>query len=181
MAPRIRAQDAAREAKTATRAFELATVVAQTARTPLVMQIPSPMVWLARTHVASGAGAVGDLGVDHAENAAMYVADWLRRFSTLRLSMLLLDERYPGAQTPCAFDDGVYAPVSNIAEHYRWTLARRTPAGVTVAGSNMRGVPVPQAFWLGRDESVPPSDFFFADIPADAVPEIVLEQLAKLP
>jgi hypothetical protein len=168
------------DAKTATAAFDLATVIAQTARTPLVVQIPSPMLWLARTHVASGAGAITALGAEHAENAAMYVADWLRRFSTLRLSLLLLDERWPGAEQLCEVDGAVYTPVLNITEHYRWTLGRRTSAGVTIVGSNITGAPVPRGYWLGEDAIAPQGDFLFADIPANAVPETVLEQLAKL-
>lgn len=166
--------------KLALRAFDLATVIAQTTRTPLVVQIPSPMRWLARTHVDSGAGTVTELTSEHAENAAMYVADWLRRFATLHLTMLLLDERWPsGAELPIV-EDVAYTPVSNLCAHYRWTLGRRTAGGVTVFGSEMTGAPVPRGYWLGEDTTVPRGDFLFADIPANAIPETVLEQLAKL-
>jgi hypothetical protein len=168
------------DAKTAARAFELASVIAKTTRTPLVIQIPSPLVWLAATHAASGAGSVGELDAEQAEHAAMYVADWLRRLSTLEITMLLLDERWPGADELCAVDDAVYTPVSNLAEHYRWTLGRRTADGLRIAGSPVIGTLVPRNYWLGQDGPLPHGDFLFADIPAGAVPETVLEQLAKL-
>jgi hypothetical protein len=39
---------------------------------------------------------------------------------------------------------------------------------------------VPQDYWLSDATSAPSGDFLFAEIPADAVPETVLSQLAKL-
>jgi hypothetical protein len=168
------------EEKTALAARELADVISQSTRTPLIVQIPSPMLWLAQTHALSGAGEVTDLDADHAENAAMYVADWLRRLSGLQLSMLLLDERWPGEAQPPVVANAVYTPVSNVTEHYRWALGRRTSDGVTVVGSTLSGTPVPPGYWLSEDAGAPSGDFLLADIPASAVPETVLAQLAKL-
>jgi len=168
------------EEKTALAALELADVVSQTTRAPLIVQIPSPMLWLAQTHELSGAGAAADLDADHAENAAVYVADWLRRLSGLALSMLLLDERWTGeAQLPVV-DDAVYKAVCNVTDHYRWALGRRTSDGVTVVGSTVTGTPVPAEYWLSEDAAAPSGDFLLADIPATAVPETVLAQLTKL-
>jgi hypothetical protein len=168
------------EEKTALAALELVDVVSQTTRAPLIVQIPSPMLWLAQTHSLSGAGEVTDLDSDHAENAAVYVADWLRRLSGLPLSMLLLDERWTGeAQLPLV-DDAAYKPVSNVTDHYRWALGRRTSDGVTVVGSAITGTPVPAEYWLSEDAAAPSGDFLLAEIPANAVPETVLAQLAKL-
>jgi len=166
--------------KTALAAVELAEVVAQTTRAPLVAQIPSPMLWLAQTHELSGAGEVTDLEAEHAENAAVYVADWLRRLSGLPLSMLLLDERCTReAQLPVV-DDAAYRPVSNVTDHYRWSLGRRTADGITVVGTTLTGKSVPAEYWLKEDATAPSGDFLLADIPENAVPETVLAQLAKL-
>jgi hypothetical protein len=168
------------EEKTALAALELVDVVSQTTRAPLIVQIPSPMLWLAQTHSLSGAGEVTDLDSDHAENAAVYVADWLRRLSGLPLSMLLLDERWTGAAQLPVVDDAAYQPVSNVTDHYRWALGRRTSDGVTVVGSAITGTPVPAEYWLSEDAAAPSGDFLLAEIPANAVPETVLAQLAKL-
>lgn len=165
---------------TAGAALELASIVSQTSAAPLVLQIPSPMLWLALTHQLNGAGTVADLDVDRAENAAMYVADWLRRLSKLPVSMLLLDERWTGTDDLPLVDSSAYTPISNVAGHYRWTLARRTPGEVTVLGSAVTGTVVPQDYWLSEGASAPSGDFLFAEIPAHAVPETVLSQLAKL-
>jgi hypothetical protein len=138
------------------------------------------MLWLALTHQLSGAGTVADLSVDNAENAAMYVADWLRRLSMLPVSMLLLDERWLGTGELPLVDSRAYSPVSNVTDHYRWALARRTPDRMDILGSTVTATVVPQDYWLSDAASAPTGDLLFAEIPADAVPETVLLQLAKL-
>jgi hypothetical protein len=165
---------------TAAAALQLATVVSRTSSAPLVLQIPSPMLWLALTHEVSGAGTVTDLTVDHVENAAMHVAGWLRRLSKLPVSMLLLDERWTGTDFMPLVDSSAYTAVSNVTGNYRWTLARRTREGVNVLGSAVTGTLVPQDYWLSDARSTTAGDFLFAEIPAHAVPETVLSQLAKL-
>lgn len=165
---------------TAVAAAELAQVVARSSAAPLVVQIPSPLVWLARTHEAAGAGPLADLSADHAENAAMYVADWLRRLAAPPVSMLLLDERDPRSDQLPQVDDCVDAPLVNVTEHFRWALGRRSAQGVRVGGSRLNGPRIPQEFWHGAGVALPSGDFLLADIPADAAPETVLTQLAKL-
>ena len=162
---------------TTKKALEFTSVLAQTSRAPLVLQIPSPMLWLARTHQLAGAGSVEDLDSDHAENAAMYVADWLRNLSALPVSLLLLDARSDDLPV---VDLAAYTPVSNITDHYRWTLGQRTDERVTVAQASSTGVAVPPSYWRSTDADPPVGDFLIADIPADAVPETVLAQLARL-
>jgi len=165
---------------TAAMALELATVVAQTSSAPLVVQIPSPMLWLAITHELSGAGTVSDLTIDDAENAAMHIAGWLRGLSMLPVSMLLLDERWTGDGFIPTVDSSAYTPVSNVTLNYRWELARRTNDGVSILGSGATGALVPPEYWLSDGTMVSAGDFLFAEIPAHAVPETVLSQLAKL-
>lgn len=165
---------------TANAALELASIVAQTSAAPLVLQIPSPMLWLALTHEFSGAGSVTDLDADHAENAAIYVADWLRRMSMLEVSMLIVDERWTGTDDMPLVDSAAYAPVANVTSNYRWALARRMLDGVDILGSDVTGTVVPQEYWLSDETSATSGDFLFAEIPAHAVPETVLSQLAKL-
>lgn len=165
---------------TADAALELAGIVAQTSAAPLVLQIPSPMLWLALTHELSGAGTVADLDADRAENASIYVADWLRRLSLLPVSMLILDERWTEPGDLPLVDSSAYSPVANVTGNYRWALARRTRDGLDVLESAVTGTVVPQEFWLSDAASASCGDFLFAEIPAQAVPETVLSQLAKL-
>jgi hypothetical protein len=166
--------------RTACAALELADVVSQTSRAPLMVQIPSPLWWLARMHELSGAGTAAELDADHAENAAMYVADWLRRLSDLPVHTLLLDERWVGPGGLPALDLAAYTPVTNVGDHYRWTVARRSAETLDVLGSTVRGTVVPADFWYYDGDPGTSGDFLLADIPADALPELVLSQLAKL-
>jgi hypothetical protein len=73
-----------------------------------------------------------------------------------------------------------YTPVSNITNHYRWTLGQRSDDGVTLAETSVTGVAVAPSYWLSTEADPPVGDFLIADIPADAVPETVLAQLARL-
>ncbi|KWX01039.1 hypothetical protein LI90_2067 [Carbonactinospora thermoautotrophica] len=165
----------------AARVRDVVSVLSQTAAAPLALRVPSPLGWLARTHVLSGAGSVHDLTADHAENSSMYMADWLRRLSELPVSLLLLDTRGEGSehQLPTV-DLAAYTPIANVTDHYRWTLGERTHDGVRIAGSSLTGVAIPQDYWRDESATAPAGDFLIADIPPDAVPETVLAQLARL-
>ena len=75
--------------------LDFVTVFAKTARQPVVLRFPSPMAWLIGTHRFSGADDTSGLDADNAENASMYVSDWLRAFAGLPIAGLLLDNRTP--------------------------------------------------------------------------------------
>jgi len=163
------------------RAVELVTLVVRTQRRPVVLQIPSPRQWLTRTHPYSGDLEAGALGADDAENASMYVADWLRNFASLPLAGVLLDDRdaAPTAAQP-AVPLEVYSPVANTADHYRWTLAMRHFDRVELRGSAYTGAVIPPDFWRQQDVALGTADFLLGAIPADAVPEVVLGRVRAL-
>lgn len=165
--------------ETAERAVRFVEVVAQTSRLPLVLQVPSPTLWTGRTHVLTG-GDHADVTADHGENLSVYVADWLRRFSSVPVALLLLDARASaGPELPDGRLDA-YSPVLNAAEHYRWPVGLRTDDGVELAAAELKGVAVPEEFWLEADVAVPSGDFRIAELPAQAEPETVLVRLAEL-
>jgi hypothetical protein len=145
-----------------------------------MVQIPSPLSWLAQMHELSGAGTAVELDAEYAETAAMYVADWLRRLSDLPVHTLLLDERWNGPGDLPATPDAAYTPVTNVAEHYRWAVARRSSGSLDVLGSTSRGSVIRADFWYSDMEPVPVGDFLLADLPADARPEFVLSQISRL-
>ncbi|CAN5277363.1 hypothetical protein BH09ACT6_BH09ACT6_23800 [soil metagenome] len=189
------------DASLAERAVALATVFAKTQREPVVVQIPSPMQWLARTHGISGASlsasaSVAALDADDAENASMYVADWLRAFAALPLAGVLLDDRMPGAGGAAAGGSAsrepgglttvrvplsAYTPIANVADHYGWTLGLRGDDGVELRGGEV-GAIIRTPFWAGDagDADLGDGDFLVGEIPALAVPEAVLSRIATL-
>jgi hypothetical protein len=169
-------------------AVKFTTTFSKTQRAPVVLQLPSPMQWLLRTHRFGGAADAAGLDADDAENASMYVADWLRAFAALPLAGVLLDDR------PLAGDDSAvpvplatYSPVRNVTDHYGWTLGLRGLDGVQLASSGpdapkrLDGILIPAGFWPGSSVAeAPEGHFLLAEIPRAAVPEQVLARLATL-
>ncbi|MFA6300567.1 MAG: hypothetical protein WC642_15465, partial [Nocardioides sp.] len=100
---------------TAERLMRVVSVVSRMSRLPLVLQVPGPVTLAARAHVLAGAGEASDVTADHAENLSVYLADWLRRFSSVPVSLLLLDGRRAGSQELDAEDLTACTPVLNAA------------------------------------------------------------------
>lgn len=168
------------DADTLEQALDLAVTFTQTQREPVVLQIPSPMQWLARTHHFSGAADVGGLDADDAENASMYVADWLRKFSVLPLAGILMDDRTPPdmqAVPPVELD--TYSPLINVADNYRWSLGMRRQDSLEVLRVEPSGSVLDPGFWLHDEVPLPTGAFFLAELPATAVPEDVVSRLAS--
>jgi hypothetical protein len=161
--------------------LEFATVFAQTARQPVVLRIPSPMEWLIATHRFGGAVNLSDLDADDAENASMYVGDWLRAFAALPVAGLMLDDRTTDEgfrHVPVGLE--VYKPIANVTSNYRWTLGQLDDAHVHLQADTAVGGYIPARFWLDSDVELPSADFYLAEIPSAARPEDVLLRLDAL-
>lgn len=161
-------------------ALELVSVVARTSATPLVLQVPSPLRWLGQTHELCLGGSLDDISSDLGENMSVYFADWLRRFSSLPVALLLLDCRRADLPGLALDHLAEYSPILNVAEHYRWPVAQRNDYTVDVAGTDLKGVVVPREYWLAENVAVTSGDFLLATIPSDAAPETVSLRVADL-
>ena len=177
-------------------AVDLATTFSQTQKAPVVLQIPSPMRWLMLTHPFGGAADAAGLDADAAENASMYIADWLRAFAALPLAAIVLDDRPLTGETSVNVPLEAYSPVRNVTDHYGWTLALRHVDGMQLAGSPVsppEGTVISPDFWhdsgsdagaaataVANTPEVPSGAFLLAEIPPTAVPEHVLARLATL-
>ncbi|MBC7763090.1 MAG: hypothetical protein H7201_15115 [Candidatus Saccharibacteria bacterium] len=174
------------DAATSELVVAFAQVFEKTQSEPVVLQIPSPIQWLARTSVYAPQYDAVELNADDAENAAMYVADWLRGFAGLRLAGVILEDRPVRADgheagaiiTPRVALD-VYSPLANIADHYNWTLGLRDSSSVALRGT-AAGAFIPEEFWYGQNCHLGEGNFLFGEIPSDAVPEVVLSQMARI-
>jgi hypothetical protein len=165
---------------TAAAALELVSVVARTATTPLVLQVPSPMRWLAQTHELCLGGSHTDISSDLGESMSMYFADWLRRFSSLPVALLLLDCRRADLPGLALDDPAEYTPILDVAYHYRWPVAQRNDYTIDVAGTDLKGVVVPREYWLTEHVAVPAGDFLLATIPREAAQAPVSSRVAEL-
>jgi len=161
---------------------------------PLMLALPAPRRWAGLAHCRASGAATVDVSWDDAESASMYVADFLRAFSEQGLSGLLLaDEAGRGPASDA--DLARYQPVLNIAGHYRWRVAvlgcgdgylpGESQAAVEIIAPGCEGsgagALLPDAFWsAGVAPDTPAPRFWYTTIPADALPETVLERLAAL-
>ena len=160
---------------------DLVSILAQTNHQPLVLQFPAPLRWLATATSATGRTDLSTLDSDDAESTSVYLADWLRRFGGLPVTLLLLDGRRldePALSALAAENLAAYSPLVNAAEHYRWGLALRTEDALELHGSREPGAVLPASFWL--DQPAPHGRVLLADVPDDVEPEWVLERLASL-
>lgn len=151
---------------------QLLGVVAASASSPLVLQLPSPGVWLPETARLAGVDAEAD--VDDLENASVYYADWLRRLAEVPIDTVLLDGR--GAAVGESLE--CYGPLRGVAEHHRWQLALR-------CGDEVQSIPGVAAelapeFWEGTEVDAPMGTLMIAEIPGGALQEHVLRQRKRL-
>lgn len=155
-----------------------AKTLADAARRPLVLSLPSPARWLGRAHGVAGTG-LDEIDPDRADMASTYIAEWLGKLSELPVALVLLDARArvgdPIAQPESVSD---YSAITNIASHLDWVVALRTDDQVETSDSTTISL-LPEGFWSDDDE-IPAGDALLTGIPASAQPERVLEKLARL-
>lgn len=173
-----------------------AVLVQLRAQVPLVLSMPSPASWLHQANRAAGREAV-EADQDSIEDSAMYVADLARAVSEAAVGGLLLEES-PTNGNSAATDVELYRPLLNVAKHYRWPLVLRVGKGglvdspalqeidVLIGGGDLpavgsaQGSDVSLMAWLGQPVMrLKANQFYFIDIPKDAMPEHVLETLSK--
>lgn len=163
---------------------------------PLVLSMPSPRHWLVRASQIAGHDDI-EIDADAIENAAMYMADFVRPVSAYPVGGLLLEED-PAATAVSDEDVQCYRPLINVARHYRWGVVFNPGAQAALTQESAQGfdavVSVPSrplgkaagldvgdALWDGQPlPSLNGGQFYFAEIPAREKPESVLEKLALL-
>jgi hypothetical protein len=173
---------------------------------PIALTLPSPQKWLQWLHTEVRPGQEISINSDDVEAAAMYVAEYVRAFSTSGLAAVVLEEPVdPVIHLQEAIT--LYQPIVNLANHYQWSvgislngtmvecsegddevdfylLANSDPA--TISGYWEKGLNsgggLNKAFWSGEQNVPKPSynGFAYGIIPEEAEPEMVLSQLKKL-
>jgi hypothetical protein len=164
---------------------------------PLLLAMPSPRALIRQAwQLAFDAAPEDALGEDEIDTCAVYVADFLRSFAATDIAGLLLEEDADDA--PASADEVAwYQPVLNVATHFRWAVGLSVPDGCGCVAAPLPAqfviapqslpVQVPQGrvladdFWTGAAPPATTMDgFFYARVPADAVPEQVLARLSVL-
>lgn len=148
-------------------AVALVRVVAATSAVPVAVQIPSPSAWLASV---AGYARDPEFDADDAENASIYLADWVRRLAGLPVDTLVLD----GRAAPADESLSAYGPLLGVADHYRWTLALRRRDTLELAAGD--GAVLDAGFWSGAGVEPPQTAaLVISRIDPAAEPEAVLD------
>jgi hypothetical protein len=149
-------------------------------RRPLVLAVPSPAQWLARTHRFAGY-PLEMVDEDDADRASMYLAEWLGRLGSLPVALLLLDARPADEAARIDTKEALsgYTAITNVCDHFAWSVAVRRDDGIDGIDADPRIGLVAESFWLGGAD-LPDGAVMLASIPASASPERVLDQLALL-
>ncbi|MGO8855161.1 MAG: hypothetical protein ACLQO1_05555 [Steroidobacteraceae bacterium] len=162
---------------------------------PLVASIPSPRRWIKEAYAWAHGPSEADVDPEEVDSAAVYVAEFLRGLGTVGVNALLLEERI-GDEPTSAGEIAWYQPVINVCKHYRWDIGLKLADGGEFHGEavdmafiiaprppmgTVPGVATPASFWAdAMPPAVPAGGFRFAQIPADANPEYVLQRLNAL-
>lgn len=148
---------------------------------PLVLSMPAPGAWLAEAQQV--AGREPSVDADTTEDAAMYIADFMRCVAQRPVGGILIEEE----ETPGPADR--YAPLLNAARHYRWSVVGRGVAPQDAAqfdavigeGDSVTGRDVSAALFAGGDlPKTGPAQFVYAQVPVDHPPEAVLDAVSRL-
>jgi len=161
---------------------------------PLVLQIPSPHVWINESYRAAH-GITPEVDGDAIDGASVYVADFLRCFSDSGLDGVLLWET-EDTSADLRETLGLYQSVFNVAAKYRWDLGIKLPRGCpeqpgfdqlqfVIARENIPGLPtfkdLSDEFW-GSDTALSAiaGEYFYLSIPVGSIPETVLTKLSSI-
>jgi len=148
---------------------------------PLVLSMPAPGAWLAEAQQVAGREASVD--ADTTEDAAMYVADFIRCVAQRPVGGLLIEE----GETPGPADR--YGPLLNAARHYRWSVVGHGVAPQDAArfdavigeGDNVTGRDISATLFAGGElPKAGRAQFLYAQVPVDHPPESVLDAVAQL-
>jgi hypothetical protein len=169
-------------------------------RVLVVEGLESQLVWLSSLTTEGGLTTVE---ADDVDEGSVYLADAIRKLSTVGLSGLVLDVRGPGN---LLIDDvaELHRPVLNVARHYGWSLGflvdsqrlpdatgtsadldlvlcpEGKPSEVGSPGSVPVGGGLTPAFWRDEHPPAPGPGLLFGTVAADATPERVLARLKSL-
>lgn len=152
--------------------------VAQTSCRPLVLHLPSPARWISRTHHQAGT-PLSSVTEMNADSSSMYIAEWLSKLGSPPVSLVLLDTRPHHDDAPVETPEKLetYQSITNVADHFGWAVALRDPDSVHVTTDTPSVGVIPTSFWYDTAD-LPDVTIRLGEVPADANPEHILDQLA---
>ncbi len=158
--------------KAAASALVVSSVLTQSI--PIMIQLPSPLQLLYLTARAAKSDTDDEFDADDAENAAIYIADWLRAFKEAGIAGLIFDERKGDISLEA------YQPITNTAVHYQWVIGVRRDQEVVFTDPQIAIPVLPATFWTSGDSNLQMAGVIFTEIAHDAIPEQVLDYRERI-
>lgn len=173
---------------------------------PIVIVIPSPQCWLEQLQQYVNPGKEVAISEDDIESAAIYMAEYIRFFSTLGVAAIVIDEKDNHLLSLVEVLP-LYQPLINVGRHYQWLIGLKQETsseevdhlinhvdfilidniGFTELLSYWEkkfpiGGGLNRDFWLAECKENDPiiKGLLYGEIPNDAKPENVLSQLKVL-
>lgn len=172
---------------------------------PLVVEVPSPQRWLNWLNERLNMKGLAPLNEDDIEFTSMFLADYLRDFSTLNIAAVLIVERDVSIDLNNSLS--LYQPILNVVKHFQWSVGI-DPGNEVVNVNELNdqikfmllgnhsisdlhkhwqngdkvGGGLNKSFWLEKehDKEVFVSGVVYGEIPPNAYPEQVLHKLKML-
>lgn len=170
---------------------------------PVVLLVSSPESWIRELHEKIKLGENLEMNDRLIESAAMYLAEFLRNFSTLGLSAIVIIE---DKEWNALNNVSLYEPMINIANHYKWSVGlelQGVKSEIEVMNDKIDFILINEStistilslrkgniavggglnreFWMNGEKSDNSLEgLTYGEIPRDAKPEKVLSQLERL-
>lgn len=151
---------------------------------PLILQLTSPAQWLEYAlKLVDRGDDIADIESEDIEDAAMYLADFVRTVGSNHIDGIFLIEKQ-GNQFASQ-----YTSLLNVAEFYNWAMVGKNIQDddqsffdAVIGQSGMiKGLDVTQQFHLNQTiDKLPDDQFYYIELYEDAVPAQVLDQLEQL-
>jgi len=151
----------------------LAVIGAKSGNAVLCLELPGPTAFAG---LAAGLADVPqpDIDEDLVDDAALYLADFLRSLSASGIGAITLIENTSNAEWA-----DFYTPILRVAANYEWDVVIKT--GPRLANVlTLETVALPDDFWTSDMAAPPLSGLVQTQVPSDGQPEAVLAAVGRL-
>ncbi|WNC74187.1 hypothetical protein RGQ13_09395 [Thalassotalea psychrophila] len=169
---------------------DIVSALCESVSQPLVLVLPENgelINWANQKANNAEKSDISDIDVD---SVSVYIADFLRAFSGLNISGVVI--QLPEGSAVNAELLELYSPIINVAKHYHWAFGVQVASPSEISNTDdvidmvlsdhndANGEVLNSDFWTNGSFTQPDNGFYFAHVDAALQPEIVLERLATL-
>lgn len=162
----------------------------------MVLEVPSPRTLVAWAYQVAHDRTPENLTVDHADSASVYLSDFVSSLGATNISALLISE-VEWSDGDWKEESTIYTPLKNVSNYQQWSLGLKVPFSIsekeTISSFDFLvssaeeddaditiGNWVQDSVWSSDSGDAVSSLFIYSKVPANSVPERVLENRKRL-